>query len=393
MKILYISHKPIYPKVDGGCVAMANIMDLMLENGYEIKHLTIATNKHPFQLSDYPKDIASKVNPEAVSIDTDVKFSKALPYLFKSGSYNVDRFFSKSMEDKIVEELSANNFDFVVLESLFSTPYLQTIRKHFKGKVLLRSHNVEYKIWEDLSTNSAAGLKKQYLKRLTKDIKTYEMSILSQLDGILTITEDDAQFYRKNNSTAVETIPFALKTENTIENDYSGADFFHLGGMDWEPNKEAVKRIIRLFPDILKRNSKAKLHIIGKGTELLNVDDTSIILEGFVNELEQHCVSIGTLVTPIVSGSGVRIKILEMMSLGIPVITTEKGAQGIDYKKYNCLLIANTDKEITDTCAEISSNKNIRKEIGMNAKSYISEHHSFSNISEKLNNFLGAKQA
>lgn len=391
MKILYLSHKPIYPKVDGGCVAMANFMDLMLENGYNIRNLTIATNKHPFKLSDYPKEIASKVNPEAIKIDTDVKISKALPYLFKSGSYNVDRFYSKSMEDKIVEELSANNFDFVILESLFTTPYLQSIRKHFKGKVILRSHNVEYKIWEDLSTNTSAGLKKRYLKQLARDIKTYEMSILRQLDGILTITEDDAQFYRQNTSTTAETIPFALKTNNTIENDYSGADFFHLGGMDWEPNKEAVERIIQLFPDILKSNSEAKLHIIGKGTESLNVKDKSIVLEGFVKDLEQHCISFGTLVTPIVSGSGVRIKILEMMSLGIPVITTEKGAQGINYKNNNCLMIANTDKEIIDACIEISSNKNLKKEIGMNAKSYISEHHSFSNISKKLNNFLGTK--
>ena len=182
-----------------------------------------------------------------------------------------------------------------------------------------------------------------------------------------------------------------MKANDSIENDYSGADLFHLGGMDWQPNKEAAERIIRLFPAILNSNREAKLHIIGKGTEQLNTNEASIFLEGFVKDLEQHCISVGTLVTPIVSGSGVRIKILEMMSLGIPVITTEKGAQGIDYKNNNCLMIANTDKEIIDACIEISSNKNLRKEIGMNAKSYISEHHSFSNISEKLNKFLGTK--
>lgn len=391
MKILYLSHKPIYPKVDGGCVAMANFMDLMLKNGCEIKHLTIETNKHPFKLSSYPEEITSKVSPEAIKIDTDVKISKALPYLFKSGSYNIDRFYSKSMKDKIIETLSANQFDFIVLESLFSTPYLKTIKNHFKGKVILRSHNVEYKIWEDLSANTSAGLKRKYLKQLTKDIKTYEMSILNQLDGILTITEEDAEFYRKNTSTAVETIPFALKVNDSIQNDYSGVDYFHLGGMDWEPNKESVERLFRLFPEIQKNHSEAKLHVIGKGTEKLNVNNSSIVLEGFVEKLEQHCISIGTLVTPIVSGSGVRIKILEMMSLGIPVITTDKGAQGIDYKNHNCLIIANTDKALLDACIKISSNKNLRKEIGINAKSYISEHHSFSNISEKLNKFLGAK--
>ena len=79
------------------------------------------------------------------------------------------------------------------------------------------------------------------------------------------------------------------------------------------------------------------------------------------------------------------------MSLGIPVITTTKGAQGIDHKTHNCLIIANTNEEITTACIELMSNKKRRIEIGTNAKSYISKYHSIEKSSEKLNALLDAK--
>jgi len=391
VKILYISHKPIYPKIDGGCVAMSNFLDLLLTNNYEVKHLTIETNKHPFNISNYPQEIVLKTNPEAIKIDTDVKITSALPYLFKSGSYNVQRFYSKAMTSKIVETLKSSDFDIVILESLFSTPYLTEIRQNFKGKVFLRSHNVEFKIWEDLKNSAKNWLKKVYLNKLFKEIKKYEIETLSLVDGILTISQEDADFYRNITSTPIETISLALNIDDSIPNDYSSENLFHLGGMDWKPNKEAAERLIKLFPSIKNELPTSELHIIGKGTEVLATENTSIFLDGFVDELAKHCISIGILVTPIISGSGIRIKILEMMALGIPVITTTKGAQGIDYINHNCLMIADTNEEIIKACVQLSADKNLRTEIGMNAKSYISAHHSFSSISEKLNKFLETK--
>lgn len=392
MRILYISHKPIFPKIDGGCVAMANFLELLLANNHVVKHLTIETHKHPFKISNYPSDITAKILPEAIRIDTDVKFSKALPYLFKNGSYNVQRFHARAMEVKIVETLNSTEFDVVILESLFSTPYLKVIQSNFHGKVYLRSHNIEFKIWEDIKNNSSNPLKKVYLNKLFKDIKKYEIETLSNIDGILTISEADANFYRSLSTIPIETISLALSNNQTLENDFSGTDIFHLGGMNWEPNKEAVKRLIRLFPSIKESVSTLKLHIIGKGTDrLAEKCDDSILFEGFVDHIDTHCTEIGILVTPIVSGSGIRIKILEMMALGIPVITTTKGAQGIDVTNHKCLVIADSDDEIIAACIHLVLNKNERMELGAKAKSYISKFHSISISSEKLNAFLGAK--
>ncbi len=374
--------------MDGGCVAMANFLDLLLAGNHEVKHLTVATNKHPFYISNYPPEITQKTSVESVRITTDVKPLKAFLALFKKNSYNVSRFYSDEMNSLVKTALSNEKFDVVILESLFSTVYLDTIRSYFKGKVYLRSHNIEFQIWEDITNNCGNWLKRKYFKRLTSDLKRYELDTIQQLDGILTISTADEQYYKQHLTAPVTTLPFTIAINNTLINDYIASNLFHVGGMDWEPNREAVERLIGLFPSIIKQHPKIELSLIGKGTDELVSNNSSIHAEGFIDDLEAQAVKTGILVSPISAGSGIRIKILEMMALGIPVITTKKGAQGIDYEGKKCLFIADTDEKIIQACVELSTNPSLRSELGKNAKNYISIYHSPTTIAKQLDEFL-----
>ena len=70
MSILYITNKPIYPIIDGGCYAMDSFLNSLLYCESKVKHLTIATQKHPFLLNQYPEKIQEKTRPEAVTLFT-----------------------------------------------------------------------------------------------------------------------------------------------------------------------------------------------------------------------------------------------------------------------------------------------------------------------------------
>ena len=388
MRILYISHKPIYPKLDGGCVAMANFLDLLLSQNHEVKHLAIGTNKHVFNRQNYPSDIADKTGVESIFINTDINTTKAIKSLFAHKSYNVDRFYNEEMKAKIYAILNSLEFDAVILESLFSTPYIDTIRKHFNGKIYLRAHNVEFHIWEDLTTNCSNWLKKAYLKKLTKDIKQYELATIQQLDGIMTISEADELFLKNATTIPVKTIPFSVTPNETVKNDYSSSNLFHLGGLDWEPNRQAVERLMRLFPSIKAQLPTIELTLIGKETDNLQINTASIYAKGFVDELNEFVINSGVLVSPISSGSGIRIKILEMMGIGIPVITSKKGAQGINHEGKKCIFIAETDEEFIEACVNLSEDHALRKELGTNAKNYISTYHLPETVAKHLDEFL-----
>ena len=391
MKVLYITNKPVYPKIDGGTVAMDNFMKCLLYQDIEIKHLLIETSKHSFDIKNYPGEIVEKTKPESIFIQTEVSPWKAFLNYFKKGSFNINRFYSNKMKGLIESTLIAQSFDVVILESLYVMPYIETLRANHSGKIFLRTHNVEFKIWQDLAGNETNPIKKLYLRKLAKDLEAYEKKAVMEVDGIMAISNDDLDvFQAMDDSADAILIPVAIENENNPSVSVENANFFHLGSMNWQPNIEAVNRLIKLFPLIKTQLPDAQLHIAGGNSAVKHNDLTEqgIHFDGFVENINDYARKSGILVTPLISGSGIRIKILEIMALGIPVITTEIGAQGIDYKSSQCLIIANSDSEIIRACVELATKRNKREEIGLNALKYIKENHSIQPISQKIIEFI-----
>lgn len=369
-------------------MASANFLENLLNATSEVKYLSIATAKHPFNLDSFPNHWIDSVKPEAVLIETAIRPKEAIKYLFNKKSYNIDRFYDSGMSRKIISTIESQRFDTVILDGLYTTPYLSEIRKAFEGKVLVRTHNVEFKIWKGLADNERNPIKKKYLRGLSKDLKKYEIETLNKVDGIMTISQDDLNDF---NTMGISTPKSNITVTTDIvkqNHDYSKKSLFHLGAMNWTPNIEAVNHVIQLMPELRKANPSLEFHIAGVDSEsLYKTDrDKGIVVEGFVQDLEAFVSKRGILLSPIQSGSGIRIKILEMMALGIPIITTDLGAQGL--LNPDGVRIANTKQEILDAVYELLNNENKRQELGLEAKRYVNLHHNPEKVSTQLIEFI-----
>ena len=84
-------------------------------------------------------------------MDTKINIVDAFSNLVTFDSYNISRFFSPDFNYLLIKTLKEGNFDIILLESLFTTPYIKTIRDHSKSKIVLRSHNLEHIIWKRLA--------------------------------------------------------------------------------------------------------------------------------------------------------------------------------------------------------------------------------------------------
>ena len=140
------------------------------------------------------------------------------------------------------------------------------------------------------------------------------------------------------------------------------------------------------MPELRKRIPTLELHIAGsKSKEFVHADDKNgISVHGYVNCVNDFARKHGLLVSPIRAASGVRIKFLEAMALGIPIITTSYGALGIDHKTANCLCIAETKEGFFNHIEELTTNQAKREEIGRNALNYIDKNHNIDTISQKI---------
>jgi polysaccharide biosynthesis protein PslH len=392
MKILYLTNKPVFPTVDGGCKAMLNFLNSLLEL-YDVKNLTIETQKHPFNKSLFPDVIYKKIQTESVYVDTKVSPLKAFFSLFnKKKSYNISRFHSNAFEVKLSETMSNDVFHVVVLESIFLLPYVDLIRKISEAKIVVRTHNVEHQIWHQFYEFEVNLLKKMYLKKLANDLKRYELNHLNKVDGILTISKADENYFSTNGvCKSIQTIPVSIKVNETHKTNYDKTDFFFLGSMNWKPNFEAANELLKtIFPLILEKNPHAKLHIAGSymTDEMKNRNCKNVVFHGKVSSVEEFMKNSGILIVPLKMGSGIKVKVVEALSFGVPIVCSDVGVQGIDIEHNKHYLQANTVSEFVSSSILLSRDKQKRIELGKNSVDFVKENFSFDKITCEINEFI-----
>lgn len=338
--------KPPYPMADGGCIAMANSTMVWKKAGFDVHVFCLSTPKHPFHPDAFPDEWQEGVNLFHQYVDTGVKLSH-LPFIvFSSQSYQAHRFFSREAAEKIQSLLEQNPYDYLLFDSLYAAIYLPEIKKIFTGKIFLRSHNIEHEIWRTLRWKEGNPLKRSLLMHETKRLKNWEESIYQQVDGVFTITTEDEQATRRAASnTHVVSLPVSMK----VSADPMGRSLhipirlFHLGAMNWEPNQDAIRWFISEWvPRLHQQFQELTFHFAGKGmpAAFVNMGSSHIFCHGEVPDASAFMQQYDVLVVPLRHGSGLRIKILEAMALGIPVISTRKGAEGIPVTHQENILLA-----------------------------------------------------
>jgi len=288
MKILQICHKPPLPALDGGCKAMHALTEGFLANDISVKILTIATQKHPYQPELFPTTYLEQTNIEHAFIDTAIKKKNALANLFSGKSYNISRFYNKNFEELITATLQKEKFDIILLESLYTTPYIAAIRKSSNANIIYRSHNIEFEIWQRTGNQENNAIKKKYLHFLAKRLKKYEQSILNLVDGIAAITKkDEEQLLALGCKKPITTVPFGINLqEYQLKEIPQEKKLFHIGSMDWLPNQEAIKWFLNeVWTAVVAKEPNATFHIAGKNMpeEIINL---AVSTQGVVNEGE-----------------------------------------------------------------------------------------------------------
>jgi len=396
MKVLQICHKPPLPLNDGGCIAINNISKGLINELGSIKVLTINTLKHPFNLKYYDKQYIKNTNIESSFVNTKINIIDAFSNLVKNNSYNISRFFSSDFNDLIIKTLKFESFDIVLLESLFTTPYIKTIRSYSKSKIILRSHNIEFIVWKRLSMKNNNPLKKLYLRLLSIQLKNYEIGILKKIDGIATISNKEKNKYLELKCPLkIVTIPFGINTKDYKNNTKNREDgklkFFHLGSMDWKPNLEAVGWLLdEIWPKIQKKLPNAELHLAGKNMPdwLFKNKNINIFNHSEVKDSSKFISDHDVMLVPLLSAGGIRIKIIEGMAHGKAVISTKIGAEGIKYKNQENILIADSPKEFCNEALKICSGETNFYKIGENAREHILQTYDQNKISKKLVSFF-----
>lgn len=394
MRILQLCPKVPWPPEDGGRVAMRVLALSLRRAGAQVRTLSLNPGKHRVEPSALP-DEARDLRLEAIDVDTSVTAAGALRSLLRGTSYNVDRFYSRPFERRLREIVREEPPDVVLLESLFMHPYVSALRAATRAAIVLRSVNVEHEIWEGLVRGEGHGARRLYLRHLSRRLREFEVASLNDVDAIVPVTPEDAESYRHLGATVpIHVAPVGIEAADYPDRSGQGAPLTlsFLGSLDWRPNLEAVTWFLEsVWPLVRRSVPEARFHVGGSnppGDLAGRLQADGVRFLGHVPDARDFLASGAAMVVPLLSGGGMRVKILETMALGVPVVSTRLGASGIGATEGTETLLADGPEALAGACVSLLLDRERAVTIGRAGRQWIHESFEADGIGRRLIDFL-----
>lgn len=381
MKVLILSHRVPFPANNGYAIVVYNTIKGLVDLGIEVTLFSLNCSKHYIDVDDIDDSLFTRVTFKSANVEIDVNLWGAFLNIFSNQSYNVSRYYEHEAEKVLVNLLREQTFDVIQFEGLFVVPYLDVVKANSKAKLIYRAHNVEYDVWERLAFREHFGPRRVYLEFLSRRLKAFEADQINRFHHVFAFSNPDRQkLLRMGCEVRIEIFPVALDFEK-YKVDLSKTHFptlFHLGAMDWRPNKEGLGWFLdEIWPDIEKLNGELRFYIGGKNMQrqFFDHDSDNLIVEGEVADAIEFMNSKAIMIVPLLSGSGMRVKIIEGMAMQKCIIATTMAAEGIDYTNGVDILIANTADEFYRSILKCITQPNKWLEIGVNARKKVEKYH------------------
>lgn len=389
MKILLLTNKSPWPPMDGGSSATLCMIKMLADRGAAVTVLSFNTQKHRVDTNNVPGTFADF---HFIDIDSRIRpFSLIYNLFFSSVPYTLTRFEDTAFSKKLVAVLKSE-FDIVQIEGLPMTCYLPLIRRHSGAKIIFRPHNIESIIWSELAVEEKNLLKKLYFTITSLKTLKIERKITGSFNGVAAISPNDKEWFTKNGCTKpiIVSSPspdVTVKTDGIIKPMSAG----FIGALDWRPNINGLRWLIKkVWPVVTKKLPEACLYIAGrnpgkeiegicKGRNIIFIGETKSSA-GFLEDKE-------VMAVPLFSGSGIRMKILEGMSLGKPIVATPAAAEGIIFKENKDIFIAADPGEFAAHIIRLLLDENLRNATGINARENVRKNYDIFASAEELIKF------
>ncbi|MCA1742249.1 MAG: glycosyltransferase family 4 protein, partial [Bacteroidales bacterium] len=326
MKILVLSPKPPWPSHDGGAVATMRCIEGLAEAGAEVSLLAMTTWKHGQSREFEQFKPAYLKHYTTVDVNTRIRPFKMLAnLLFSNEPYDLVRFRSGRYSEAL-RAFNPAEYDIIQCEGLPFALYLDEIKRLTSSPVVLRAHNTEHRIREMMAENSGWMVYRAYLNNLARRLQKTEKNAARMFDAVVPISEPDSRWFNEisDGKPVHLSETGADGAEQLAEPDGSSPRVGFIGALDWRPNLEGLRWFLRhVWPSVSRAVPLATLHIAGRGAPAnvkrwLNGEKVSF--EGEVDDARSFMASMNVIIAPLFAGSGLRIKIIEAMSIGRTVV-------------------------------------------------------------------------
>lgn len=403
MNILAIADIVPYPPNTGIKIRTYNILKQLSDGGRNRVFLlcfhnrTLLPTEESLRLAiDELKTICHHV--EAFEIPTDRsalrKHGSMLLNIFQKLPHRCIRYYSTRCMSSIRRILANEAIDIIHLDKTELAVYADAF-----GSVpyVCTNHNVESKLMLSRAAYEKSFLRRQFARIQSRKLRDYEKSAISRADGYVTCTEIDQRFFESNFKLCG---PHAV-IDNGVDTDHyrptrtkePGRHLLIVGAQSIEAtaNFDGTHYFMKeVWPFIVAKQPELIVRIVGRDPDrtISAYDDgKNVKVVGFVDDERNEFSEAIALVVPLRVGGGSRLKILVAMSMGVPVVSTRIGAEGIDAVDGESIVLADDPREFADAVIRIVESQDLRVKLSKNARDVALARYDWNRLGEKLRGF------
>lgn len=382
LKILFLTPYLPYPPAHGGAVRMLNLIRQLSER-HHVYLLSFLDEEHEQagvqELRSYCREVTTILRRPKVRL---------LDHLGLAPRY-VRHFASPAMRMALNRMIEEHDIDVLQVEYTQLATYALKSRWRVN---LLTEHDLSYVAAYRFFRHQRDPLAKAaYFMSWLKTLH-FELRACRRFDAVLTVTERDRQELQSllPRLQIRSEAPTGVDTQFFSPNGHlpSGAQLLFVGYLRHSPNVDALRFFVdEVFPLIRQQLPQAKLTIVGKDAPpeiAMLAEDRSIDLTGFVEDVRPYYSNHSVFVAPIRYGAGVRVKILEAMAAGIPVVTTSLGAEGIQGTAGRHYLVGDTPAAFAQQVVRVLGSPTLAAAIRGEARRLVEERYDWGEIARQL---------
>lgn len=381
MRILFLTNLLPYPLDNGGKIKTYTTIKSFFRTGYEVDLLCFKEQDDlMFEEESEMLKMCKSVNQVQLTLTTagneKYMIGIAIKSLFSKLPFSIYKYKSKKMLENIYSK-DGELYDVVYFDHLPMCVYLKDVRKLWpKARIILDEHNCESNITRRKEKESKIFLKKCFLKLENYKLEKFETYSINNVSKTIIVSKEDYNSLRLllKKEFEHEIIPIGVPDRGLKKNKYTNTlKILFIGTLTWEPNNLGLIWFLKeVMPIIESKKINYHLYIVGRNPssdvkKLCEKYKNSITITGYVDSVDEYYDKCDCTIVPLFIGSGQRVKLIEAFSKGMPAISTEIGAEGLEYINNESIIIAN-DKETFADAILLMQNEKIRLKLGDNGR-------------------------
>ena len=292
------------------------------------------------------------------------------------------KFRSPELRGALERQLARHDFDVLLCDGVYN---MQNLPAHLAIPVLLNKDDVAHVLIRRYLALEPSAARRLYGALEARKVERWERAALQQAKAVLACSELDKALLRELAPTAqVVAVPNVVDTDHYAPRDGAEpATVLFQGGMDWQPNRDAVEFFAaEILPWLRRRVPAARFRVAGRSPaesfrrRFAGID--GLEFTGTVADMRDEIAKATVCVVPLRIGSGTRLKILEAGAMAKPMVSTGLGAEGLELVDGEEIVLADEPRAFADAVAALLHDVAGRDELGRGARLRVEKQYSLS---------------